>query len=98
VRPPRREGKSNSHGQRMGKRKSTCAGSSEDRKKSNEITAIPTLLDMLELKGCIVTIDAMGCQKENANLMNQAEADYVFGIQGNQSSLHDDLRLYFETE
>ena len=66
--------------------------------KSNEITAIPTLLEMLELKGCIVTIDAMGCQKEIAKQITDAEADYVFGLKGNQSSLHDDVRLYFETE
>jgi len=64
--------------------------------KSNEITAIPTLLDLLELKGCIVTIDAMGCQKEIAKKIVQAEADYVFGLKGNQGSLHDDVRLYFE--
>ena len=66
--------------------------------KSNEITAIPTLLEMLELKGCIVTIDAMGCQKDIAKQITQAEADYVFGLKGNQTSLHDDVKLYFETE
>ena len=66
--------------------------------KSNEITAIPTLLEMLELKGCIVTIDAMGCQKEIAKQIADAEADYVFGLKGNQSSLHDDVKLYYETE
>ena len=66
--------------------------------KSNEITAIPTLLDLLELKGCIVTIDAMGCQKEIAKSIIEKEADYVFGLKGNQTSLNEDVRLYFETE
>jgi len=66
--------------------------------KSNEITAIPTLLEILELKGCIVTIDAMGCQKDIAEKIVKAEADYVFGLKGNQTSLHDDVKLYFETE
>jgi predicted transposase YbfD/YdcC len=66
--------------------------------KSNEITAIPTLLEMLELKGCIITIDAAGCQKKIAKQITEAEADYVFGLKGNQESLNDDVRLYFETE
>jgi len=66
--------------------------------KSNEITAIPDLIALLELKGCIVTIDAMGCQKAIARDIAGKEADYVFGLKGNQSSLHDDVRLYFETE
>jgi predicted transposase YbfD/YdcC len=66
--------------------------------KSNEITAIPTLLELLELKGCIVTIDAMGCQKDIAKKITEAEADYVFGLKGNQENLNDDVRLYFETE
>lgn len=66
--------------------------------KSNEITAIPTLLDMLDLKGCIVTIDAMGCQKDIAGKIVKQDADYVFGLKGNQASLNEDVRLYFETE
>jgi predicted transposase YbfD/YdcC len=64
--------------------------------KSNEITAIPALLEMLELKGCIVTIDAMGCQKDIAEKITGAEADYVFGLKGNQTGLHEDVKLYFE--
>jgi predicted transposase YbfD/YdcC len=51
--------------------------------KSNEITAIPTLLELLELKGCIVTIDAMGCQKDIVKKIVKAEADYVIGLKGN---------------
>jgi len=53
-------------------------------------------MEMLELKGCIVTIDAMGCQKEIAERIIEAEADYVFGLKGNQGTLHEDVRLYFE--
>ncbi|GHU80647.1 hypothetical protein FACS1894191_6380 [Clostridia bacterium] len=64
-------------------------GQVKTEEKSNEITAIPTLLDMLELKGCIVTIDAMGCQKDIAKQITKAEADYVFGLKGNQTSLHE---------
>jgi len=73
-------------------------GQIKTEEKSNEITAIPTLLEMLELKECIVTIDAMGCQKDIAEKIADAGADYVFGLKGNQSSLHDDVKLYFEHE
>jgi len=66
--------------------------------KSNEITAIPELLDLLELKNCTVTIDAMGCQKDIAKkIIKECDSDYVFGLKGNQGSLHDDVVLYFET-
>jgi predicted transposase YbfD/YdcC len=64
--------------------------------KSNEITAIPTLMDLLELKDCIVTIDAMGCQKTIAKKIIDAEADYVLGLKENQKNLHEDVELYFE--
>lgn len=73
-------------------------GQVKTEEKSNEITAMPTLLEMLEIKGCIITIDAMGCQKDIAEKISEAGADYVFGLKGNQSNLHDDVRLYFETE
>ena len=66
--------------------------------KSNEITAIPTLLDLLELKGCIVTIDAMGCQKDIAEKIIETGADYVLGLKGNQGTLHEDVKLYFEDD
>jgi predicted transposase YbfD/YdcC len=66
--------------------------------KSNEITAIPALLELLELQGCIVTIDAMGCQKETAKKICERNADYVFGLKGDQGNLNEDVRLYFETE
>lgn len=55
--------------------------------KSNEITAIPALLDVLVLKGCIVTIDAMGCQKEIAEKIISKEADYILALKGNQEHL-----------
>jgi predicted transposase YbfD/YdcC len=64
--------------------------------KSNEITAIPTLLQLLELSGCIVTIDAMGTQKEIAKTIREREADYVLALKGNQGTLHEDVALLFE--
>jgi predicted transposase YbfD/YdcC len=63
--------------------------------KSNEITAIPELLDMLNLKGAIVTIDAMGTQKEIARRIVDKGADYVLALKGNQTSLHEDAALFF---
>ena len=58
--------------------------------KSNEITAIPALLEALELSGCIVTIDAMGCQKAIAQTIRAQEADYVLTLKGNQGTLFED--------
>ena len=66
--------------------------------KSNEITAIPELLKMLQIKGCIVTIDAMGCQKAIAETIIEKKADYVFSLKGNHSLLHDDVKLFFQTQ
>ena len=60
--------------------------------KSNEITAIPELLDMLELKGCIVTIDAMGTQKHIAKKIIKNNADYVLALKGNQDYLKQDVK------
>lgn len=64
--------------------------------KSNEITAIPQLLDTLEVEGSVVTIDAMGTQKTIAQKIIDNGADYVLALKGNQSSLRDDVKLYFE--
>jgi predicted transposase YbfD/YdcC len=64
--------------------------------KSNEITAIPELLKMLELKGCIVTIDAMGCQTEIAEKIVEKQADYVLAVKANQKHLHEAVMDYFE--
>jgi predicted transposase YbfD/YdcC len=63
--------------------------------KSNEITAIPTLLKALELKGCIVSIDAMGCQREIAASIVDKGADYILSVKENQPFLHDDVQEAF---
>ena len=63
--------------------------------KSNEITAIPELLSLLEIKGCIVTIDAMGCQKKIAEDIVDKGGDYVLGLKGNQGTLRADVELFF---
>src|SRR5271166_3652489 len=62
--------------------------------KSNEITAIPELLDMLNLEGAIVSIDAMGTQKEIARRIVDKGAEYVLALKGNQTSLHEDAALF----
>ena len=62
--------------------------------KSNEIVAIPKLLDMLAVEGAIITIDAMGCQRAIAQKIIEKKADYVFGLKGNQGTLRDDVELF----
>ncbi len=64
--------------------------------KSNEITAIPELLRALKLAGCIVTIDAMGCQTKIASEICAAKADYVLALKGNQSTLHEEVKSFLE--
>jgi len=64
--------------------------------KSNEITAIPELLDILNVKGQIITIDAMGTQTAIAKKIRQKRADYLLALKGNQGSLHKDVKQYFE--
>ena len=59
--------------------------------KSNEITAIPKLLETLEIKGCVITIDAMGCQREIAQKIVEAGGDYCLAIKANQGNLHADI-------
>ncbi len=66
--------------------------------KSNEIKAIPSLLSLLNLENAIVTIDAMGCQKEIAQIICDKGADYVLSLKGNQSTLHKDTVLLFQDE
>src|SRR5262249_14838753 len=63
--------------------------------KSNEITAIPLLLELLDLQGCIVTIDAMGCQKDIAAAVRGREADYVLAVKDNQPTLHQTIHEAF---
>jgi predicted transposase YbfD/YdcC len=65
--------------------------------KSNEITAIPALLDVLDVRGCIITIDAMGTQTDIAAKIRKQGADYVLALKGNQETLHNDIVDYFET-
>lgn len=64
--------------------------------KSNEITAIPELLKLLDINGCVVTTDAMGCQKKIAQQIVKQGADYIFSLKGNQGNLLKDVELLFE--
>jgi predicted transposase YbfD/YdcC len=63
--------------------------------KSNEITAIPELLQALDLRGCLVTIDAIGCQKTIARTIIDQHADYLLALKANQGQLYDDVVLLF---
>lgn len=65
-------------------------------KKSNEITAIPQILDLLSLNGCIVSIDAMGCQKSIARDIQERSGDYVLALKGNQGNLHAEVVNFFD--
>ena len=69
-------------------------GQTKVAEKSNEIVAIPQLLDLLSIEGAIVTIDAMGCQREIARKTVDQKADYVLALKGNQSGLRDDVDLF----
>jgi predicted transposase YbfD/YdcC len=64
--------------------------------KSNEIVAVPKLLELLSLAGRIVTIDAMGCQRKIAQQVVDQKGDYVLALKGNQETLHDDVRLFLD--
>ena len=64
--------------------------------KSNEITAVPELLRVLELSGCIVTTDAMGCQKKIAREIIEADADYVLALKGNQETVHEEVKSFLD--
>src|SRR5215212_9555715 len=65
--------------------------------KSNEITAVPELLRALELSGCIVTLDAMGCQKKIAQEIIEADADYVLALKGNQETVHEEVKSFLDS-
>jgi predicted transposase YbfD/YdcC len=73
-----------------------CVGEVKTEEKSNEITAIPQLLKLLDIKRTIITIDAMGCQTEIAKEIVKKKADYVLAVKGNQPTLYEDIVLYFE--
>lgn len=66
--------------------------------KSNEITAIPDLLSLLDLEGAVVSIDAMGCQKAIAQTIIEGEADYVLALKENHPTLYEEGRLWLDTE
>lgn len=73
-----------------------CLGQVKVNEKSNEITALPTLLDTLMVKGCIVTIDAMGCQRDVAAKIIEQGGDYILALKGNQESLYEQARCYLD--
>ena len=73
-----------------------CVGEELVEEKSNEITAIPELLKSLNIKGHIVTTDAMGCQTEIVKLIRKQKADYVLGLKGNQGTLYEDVQQYYD--
>ena len=64
--------------------------------KSNEITALPELLRVLELAGCIVTVDAMGCQKKIAEEIQEADAHYVLALKGNHETVHEAVKTLLD--
>jgi hypothetical protein len=70
---------------------SMVLGQEKTAEKSNEITAIPELLETLDIKGCIVSIDAMGCQNKIASKIIKKKADYILALKGNQGNLHADV-------
>ena len=73
-----------------------CLGQKAVEEKSNEITAIPELLDKIQIKGQIITIDAMGTQKEIVEKIKKKRADYVLSLKGNQKNLYEEVKEYFE--
>jgi predicted transposase YbfD/YdcC len=64
--------------------------------KSNEITAVPELLRALELAGCIVTVDALNCQKQIAKEILEADADYVLALKGNHETAHEEIKTFLD--
>lgn len=75
-----------------------CLGQKAVEEKSNEITAIPELLEKIQVKGQIVTIDAMGTQREIVKKIRSKRADYVLAVKGNQGTLFEELQEYFADE
>jgi predicted transposase YbfD/YdcC len=75
-----------------------CLGQVKVDSKSNEITAIPELLDLIAVKGCIITIDAMGCQKEIAKKIIEKEADYILMAKENQAELKEQIEKVFRIQ
>ena len=73
-----------------------CVGQMKVDGKSNEITAMPRLLRMMDIDGCVITADALNCQKEIASTIIECGGDYVLAVKANQKSLHEDIKLFFE--
>ena len=71
-------------------------GQVKTEEKSNEITAIPELLKIIDIKGCTVTTDAMGCQKKISKAICKGGGDYVLALKGNQGLLHEEVELYLK--
>ncbi|MBE9097410.1 ISAs1 family transposase [Tychonema sp. LEGE 07203] len=71
---------------------SICFRSKKIDKKSNELTAIPASIEMLEIAGSVITIDAMGCQKDIKSLIIKKEIDYVLTLKGNQKLLYQAVK------
>jgi predicted transposase YbfD/YdcC len=71
-------------------------GQLKTEEKSNEITAIPELLQVLDIQGCIITIDAMGCQKKIAEEIINKDADYILGLKANQKTLFQEVKAIFD--
>ncbi len=74
----------------------SCSRQVRCEEKSNEITAIPELLKIINIAGCIVTIDAIGCQTEIVKQIAEKEADYVISLKGNQGNLHKQIKDYLD--
>lgn len=73
-----------------------CIGQMKVDGKSNEITAMPALMAMMDIKGSVVTADALNCQRDIAEQIIRQGGDYVLAVKSNQASLHDDVKLFFE--
>lgn len=71
-------------------------GQTKVNEKSNEITAIPQLLNLLDISGCVVTLDALGTQTRIAQHILDARADYILPVKNNQGTLYEDMTLLFE--
>lgn len=75
-----------------------CFGQVKVSDKSNEITAIPKLLELIDIKDSTVTTDAMGCQYKIGELVVEKEGDYIFSLKGNQGEFFDDIKTYLDTQ
>jgi predicted transposase YbfD/YdcC len=73
-------------------------GQTKVSEKSNEIIAIPALLDMLDIEGAVITIDAMGCQRAISKKITEKKGDYILALKGNQETLCDDVELFVKEQ